>query len=186
MNPVSLRRRPSVTRPWCRSAGRGCAVLALVVTVGAVQSRADTPQKVQQDLARAALTPPPLYPTTLPARIRDSDAELSITDGYFSVTWNRRGSVGGTRLGYLQFGRARRGQLAADLKTARRRGDHPRRVQVGRHRTWYLCGHICGFDWRHGQFTYQAFGIYYLRPGTERQDLERLIKVTHVLRSTRS
>jgi hypothetical protein len=153
------------------------AWIALVVTLiaGAVRSAADTPQKVQHDLAKAALTPPPLYPTKLPARIKDADAKLSIANGYFSVTWNRRGSVGGTKLGYLQFGRARGGQLSADLKTARQRGNHPRRVKVGRFRTWYLCGHVCGFDWRYGRFTYQAFGIYYLQPGAERRDLKRLI-----------
>jgi len=149
---------------------------SVALMAAAPGAAADTPAGVRARLAHVALRPAPLYPTRLPLRIQDSNAALSFSDGGFDVTWTRRGVESGQLLGYLTLGRGSRRELSEDLRIARSRGFQPRRTRVGRFATWYLCGHICGYAWRAQSYTYSAFGIYYLQPGSERADLRALIK----------
>jgi hypothetical protein len=92
------------------------------------------------------------------------------------VTYDRGERASGRPIGCVSFGRTRRGQLTEDLTLSRLRSYKPKRVIVGRVRAWYVCGHICGYDFRAQRLTYQAFGVYYARPGRERKDLRAIIR----------
>jgi hypothetical protein len=135
-----------------------------------------TPQAARAKLRVAGLHPAPLYPFRLPAAVRSSHASVSITARQFSVVWDRGCcSAPGLNRGYLSLGRAGYGQLGSDLSVSRSRGFAPRRVRVGSRRVWRVCGHICGYDWQEQGFTYQAFGIYYAKLGSEARDLRIII-----------
>lgn len=115
---------------------------------------------VEAELRALQLDPPMLFPTALPARLRDADAELS-TDSGVVVSWDR-GEAGGNRVGEMTLSRGSRSQLAQDLRTSRSRGYRPRRTKLGSRTVWRLCGHVCGYEWSEQGRTYGVFGQYYV------------------------
>jgi hypothetical protein len=129
------------------------------------RNRADPPADVRARLIDADLSPRPFYPDRLPRLLRESDASIDVSRRRFPVTYDRGEAASGRPTGYVSFGRTRRRQLTDDFKLWRLRGYEPKRVLVGRVRAWYVCGHVCGYDFRAQRFTYQAFGVYYARPG---------------------
>lgn len=142
----------------CFLVASGLAVaFAMVPASGAMA--ADTAD-VRSSLRGLGLIPAPLFPTTVPSRLRGSDAQLRGTER-FTVTWDRGTAEDGLPIGFVSFGRAKASQLRSDLATARARGSHPRRVRIGSRRVWRLCGHLCGFEWREQSYAYFSFGIYY-------------------------
>jgi hypothetical protein len=136
------------SRPTCRRLliALGLAVAFAMVPASGVMA-ADTAD-VRSSLRGLGLVPAPLFPTTVPPRLRASDAQLRGTER-FTVTWDRGTAENGLPIGFVSFGRAKASQLRSDLATARARGSHPRRVRIRSRRVWRLCGHLCGF------------GIYY-------------------------
>lgn len=138
--------------------------MALAVFLGAAHAAdAATDAEVRAQIKGLDLSPAMLYPSQLPSRLLDADAELS-TDGNLVVSWDR-GAVSDTddnRVGYMSLTRAPRSQLAEDLRIVRRRGYRPRRVRVAGRRVWRLCGHVCGYAWIQSGRYYGVFGIYYV------------------------
>ena len=83
----------------------------------------------------------------------------------------------GTRIGYIALSRAGKKQLKRDLEFSRARGFRPRKVMVGERTVWYLCGHVCGYEFTRGKYSYGVFGIYYAE--SERaveKDMRRVLK----------
>lgn len=148
-----------VSRSTCRRllVALGLAVVSAMVPSSAAIA-ADTAD-VRSSLRGLGLVPAPLFPTTVPPRLRASDAQLRGTER-FTVTWDR-GTEDGLPIGFVSFGRGKASQLRSDLATARARGSHPRRVRIGSRRVWRLCGHLCGFEWHEQSYTYFSLGIYY-------------------------
>lgn len=132
--------------------------LACALFVPAAAPAADTAD-VRSVLRRLGLVPAPLFPTSVPARLRDAEARISGSER-FTIVWDR-GTSDGLPIGSVSFGRGKRSQLTLDLATARSRGSRPRQVRVGSRQVWRLCGHICGFEWREQGYTYFVLGIYY-------------------------
>ncbi len=149
-----------VSRSTCRRllVALGLAVVSAMVPASCAMA-ADTAD-VRSSLRGLGLVPAPLFPATVPPRLRRSDAQLRGAER-FTVTWDRGTAEDGLPIGFVSFGRAKASQLRSDLATARARGSHPRRVRIGSRRVWRLCGHLCGFEWREQRYTYFSLGIYY-------------------------
>ena len=133
-------------------------VAGAAVAIGAAGASADTNTSVQTRLARAE--PGALYPTQLPERLQNADVTLSRHGHLYSVLWDR-GIRNGRPRGYVSLSRNQSGALHEALTVSRRRGFHPRKVTVGTRRVWFLCGHICGYEFVSGQYAYGVFGFYY-------------------------
>jgi hypothetical protein len=138
-------------------------VFVLLLACGAplaqepLRAAAATPDEVRQQLAAQALSPPPLFPMVLPARLATAEAELTVDLGNFQVNFDLGGSYG-----YVNFDRDGVATLNDLLHAVRRRGFRPRKVTVGHRRVFDLCAHNCGYVWREGGRTYSIGGIYYV------------------------
>lgn len=143
------------------------------VAVSAAGAFADTNAAVETRLAQ--VEPHALYPTRLPQRLHDADVSLSLRAPLYTVTWDR-GSDGGRPLGYVDLARSYASHLRVDLAQVRRRGFHPRRVVVGTRRVWYLCGHICGYEFVSGRYAYGVFGYYYTSDRRDLRDMRVILK----------
>jgi hypothetical protein len=137
-------------------------VLVLILTLLIPRvAAADTDVHVRDHARALELSPPMLYPVSLPSRLVDTDVTLS-TDNGISISWDR-GRVSpsdNNRVGGISLTRGPRTQLAVDLRTARSRGYRPRRVGLRGRPIWRLCGHVCGYAWIEGGRYYGVYGIY--------------------------
>lgn len=159
-------------------------VMAAGMVVGACPPAASavTPATAEEELVAADLSPVPLFPPQLPARLRDANTSLKIRGQRFTVTWDRGDGSRGLPIGYVQFSRGPANALEANKRLARSRGFKPRTTRIDDRKVVFLCGHICGYSWRAQGFTYSVFGIYFQRPGAERPDQRAVIKALRVLR----
>lgn len=128
-------------------------------------------------LASAGLSPAPLVPTALPRALIGTKGKTEVSGARFTLTFQRGCcTAAGGSFGYATFGRSPPGALDADLRTAESRGSPPTRRRIAGHKVYYLCGHVCGYEWVEGGFAYHAFGLYYEKPGSEKQDLAALVR----------
>lgn len=103
---------------------KALGVLAASCALGAFAPAASavTPTTIEQDLVAADLSPAPLFPSRVPARLRDANSSLKVRRQRFTVTWDRGRGSRGLPIGDMQFGRGPAGQLTDDRRTARNRG----------------------------------------------------------------
>jgi hypothetical protein len=152
---------------------RALLVAGGAVAVSAAAAFADTNTAVETRLAR--VEPSALYPTRLPERLQDADVSLSRHAHLYTVIWDR-GLDRGRPRGYVDLDRSYASSLRVQLAQSRRRGFHPRRVMVGTRRVWYLCGHICGYEFVSGRYAYGVFGFYYTRERKDERDMRAIVK----------
>jgi hypothetical protein len=152
----------SVVRP-----ARAAAVLAVAtsILVGPAVVHADTTADVEQELYALYLDPVPLFPTTLPKKLRGHDVDVELmhdedADRY-SVTWTLPPKDDGSYRGYIELSRNPKRQTAALLTSVRRRYGKPKRVTVAGRKVWHVCGHRCGYLWNQDGRSYGVFGIYF-------------------------
>lgn len=138
----------------------GVWILLACLAVPPVTS-ADSDEDVRAKITDLRLDPSMLYPTSLPARLADADASLSL-DGEVAVSWDRGAAENGLRTGWMGLSQRNRSALASDLRTSRRRGYRPRRTKIGTRRVWRICGHVCGYAWTEDRRTYSLYGVYYI------------------------
>lgn len=132
------------------------------------------PLEARIELFAARLMPPPLFPTVLPRRVRRSDTTLALSAPHFNVHWSR-----GFRdaRGYLSLGRASYENFDATLEQVHARGFQERPERIGGRDVLYVCGHVCGFVWREGAFTYNVFGDYpQTRGDADEKDMRAIIR----------
>ncbi len=136
-------------------------------------------------LLSAGLSQPIVYPSALPPGLGPDLADTSIHGDFFSVEFDYPAdpSANLPRAGYVTFSRNTYRLLSQDLNTARRRGFRPKQKTVGSRRVFYICGHICGYEWHENNYTYNAFGIGYAdrSPNPVLGDLRLIIQSLVVL-----
>ena len=136
-----------------------------------------TPAQARAALVAAQLEPVPLYPSYLPARLRNAGTQLEVEDPYYQVSWNRRhadGEYGGS----ISFARGPDTDLDEAVAVVEARGG-PAVTQdvLGGRQVLFLCGHICGYYWREGEFTFHVAGQYFRPPaGDDRTDMRSIVR----------
>lgn len=136
-----------------------------------------TPAKARAELVAANLAPTPLFPSSLPARLRGAGAELRVTGPHFRFDWHRR-LAGNKYGGSLSLDRHTFNDLKEAFEYVRSRGGPPPRAeQVGSRRVIFLCGHICGYYWNEQGFSYSVAGQYFDDPkGADFADMRAIIR----------
>jgi hypothetical protein len=155
----------------------GACGAAMIAAMSGASAFAATNEEAREEVA--GLDPAALYPRALPPKLEDADVDFESKGAAFSVTWDRGCCADdeGTRIGYIALSRAGKKQLKRDLEFSRARGFRPRKVTVGDRTVWYLCGHVCGYEFTRGRYSYGVFGIYYAE--SERsveKDMRRVLK----------
>ena len=162
-------------------------VLAALLALAAPgQAEADSDEEVRATLVELDLSPPMLYPSTLPSRLIDDKASLS-TDRGVVVVWDRGAVSHGddNRVGYISLTRGPRSFLRGDLQSARSRGYKPRKVRLRGRTVWHLCGHVCGYACMEQNRYYWVYGIYYVgdeRGRTVARDQRTILRCMQTLR----
>jgi hypothetical protein len=135
------------------------------------------PPEARIELSAAKLTPPPLFPTSLPIRLRHTDVTLELSPPYFSIHWDRGLVRQSYPRGYVSLGRARYEAFDATLEQVHARGFQERAERIGSRVVLFVCGHVCGFVWREAGFTYQVFGDYpQSRGDADEKDMRAIIR----------
>ena len=132
------------------------------------------PPEARIELFAARLIPPPLFPTRLPRRVRRSNTTLTLSAPHFNIHWSR-----GFRdaRGYISLARASYEAFDATLEQVHARGFQERPETIGGRGVLYVCGHVCGFVWREGAFTYNVFGDYpRTRGNSDEKDMRAIIR----------
>lgn len=148
------------------------------VLAGAIGGPASAATNEEARAEVADLDPSALYPARLPERLEDANVTFDANGSSFNVTWDRGccGKDGDTRLGEIGWNRFPARRMKQDFKLARSRGFKPRRKVVGGRKVWYLCGHVCGYEFKRGRYAYGVFGIYYTEGGRrDERDMRAII-----------
>jgi hypothetical protein len=140
----------------------------------------------REALRDANLKPVPLYPRTVPKKLRRGQVDLEVRDRTrYVVTWDRGLRPNGIRRGYVMLSRLGPRALRTARRSARIRGFRPKRVRIRGRKGFWLCGHVCGFAWREQRRTFMISGIYYGRDSRSfRRDaraVARMLRPLHAL-----
>jgi len=164
--------------PAARLGGPAACLLALVASaVLPAAAGADSALNVRERLRAAGISPPPLFPTTLPARVAASDASLSINGRYFDATFVTESPSAGRRS--VSFTRRSPGAVGAQLRDARRKRLPVRTVRLRGRRVYFAEQIASCYFWREQGLSYFVCGQ---GAGTRTSELRAMVSSARPLR----
>jgi len=152
-------------------------VAALIAAAFPASAPAETAQQVGERLRAASLSPPPLFPTTLPARVAASDASVTITGRYFDATFTADSPSAGRRS--VSFTRRSPGAVSAQLRDARRKRLPVRTVRLRGRRVYFAEQIASCYFWREQGLSYFVCGQ---GAGTSMRELRTMVRSARPLR----
>jgi len=155
-------------------------VVATMMALGGAfvgQARAESAESVRERLQAASLSPPPIFPTTLPARVAATNASLTITGRYFDATFTAESASAGRRS--VSFTRRSPGAVGAQLRDARRKRLPVRAIRLRGRRVYFAEQIASCYFWKEQGLSYFVCGQ---GSGVRASDLRTMVRTAGVLR----